>query len=441
MTVMDDLNVFEVLGADGGAAAVDDDGRVVITNLYNHTLPMIRYQLGDRVIRGAPSATGFSTITAIQPGKASEQLPVLLDGGGADVISAAALTSFYAPGLERAQFVRGADGIRIEYVGRRDAHAGIAREFERLLRLKGASRTRFDVLWVLAISPDPITGKVNLVRLEATAVAPAVFTPAPVGETVRDAPATAGDRAGGAAVASVEARVVEGSIAACFEALVGRDPDRAAVRMPGQVISYASLNRDANRLAHEILARDPGGQGPVALVVAPGVGAITAMLAVLKAGRFYVLIDAEQPAPWISGILEDARPSLVVADRMGIAVLERASVEPGRCRPMDALAEGRPARNPTAPVSPDALAYIMYTSGSTGRPKGAMHVHRDVLQQTFTYADALGLGARDCLTLLHSHAFSASRLDIFPALLSGAALAPLSPLAAGFRRMAEELVE
>ena len=40
---MDDLNVLEVLDAENHQVLAGEDGRVVLTNLYNRTLPLLLY--------------------------------------------------------------------------------------------------------------------------------------------------------------------------------------------------------------------------------------------------------------------------------------------------------------------------------------------------------------------------------------------------------------
>ncbi len=46
-------NVFlELLKDDGTEAAVGEEGEILITGLWNHTMPMIRFRIGDRAVRG-----------------------------------------------------------------------------------------------------------------------------------------------------------------------------------------------------------------------------------------------------------------------------------------------------------------------------------------------------------------------------------------------------
>jgi len=76
MKMMDDLNIVEVLDDRNEEVPSGGQGRVVLTNLYNHALPVLRYELGDYVVRGSEgSETSFSTIRKIQ-GRVSDALPV-----------------------------------------------------------------------------------------------------------------------------------------------------------------------------------------------------------------------------------------------------------------------------------------------------------------------------------------------------------------------------
>ncbi len=228
---------------------------------------------------------------------------------------------------------------------------------------------------------------------------------------------------------AVSAHVREGeesrSVGGAFERQAARSPDRLALVGPGGPMTYGALNRAANRVAHAVLARPDATRAPIALVMVPGPAAIIALVGVLKAGGFYVPIDARQPRPWIASVLDDCRPSLLVTDRASRSVAASLAGVPGRLVVVDEPESEPSERNPARSTCPNAPAYVMYTSGSTGRPKGALHDHAHVLHQTRTYGEALGLGPDDCLTWLHSHAFSASRLDVFPALLSGATLCAL----------------
>jgi phenylacetate-CoA ligase len=56
--VMTESVLVEVLREDGSAAAPGETGEVVVTDLNNYAMPLIRYRLGDRAVRGDDCACG-----------------------------------------------------------------------------------------------------------------------------------------------------------------------------------------------------------------------------------------------------------------------------------------------------------------------------------------------------------------------------------------------
>ncbi|MGZ4967438.1 MAG: AMP-binding protein, partial [Chthoniobacterales bacterium] len=81
---------------------------------------------------------------------------------------------------------------------------------------------------------------------------------------------------------------VEGCIPARFEKQVTQHGQRVALRTKRHELTYEQLNQLANRLAHSILKRSSASPRAVALLMEHDAPLIAAMLAVLKAGRFYV---------------------------------------------------------------------------------------------------------------------------------------------------------
>ena len=180
MRIMDDLNIVEVFDDRNQPAPSGAYGRVVLTNLYNYTLPVLRYELGDYVVRGTEgSETSFSTIRKIQ-GRINDALPVLLSDGSLGSIHPIALVDFYVAGVDKLQFVSFApERIRIDYVASQDITAAIGREFQLILDKARAWRTAFEIRRVEQIPNDEITGKFRLVRIHKPAndLAIAVSTP------------------------------------------------------------------------------------------------------------------------------------------------------------------------------------------------------------------------------------------------------------------------
>ena len=165
LSVADDLNIIEILNEDNQPVPARGVGRVVLTNLYNYALPILRYELGDYAIRGVGSEGGSTTIRDIR-GRVCEALPVVGEDGEQDSIHPIVLTEFYAVGLERFQFVSlRPDYVRINYVAETDIDEAVGMAFQRLLDNKRALETRFEVRRVSHIDNDARTGKLPLVKM------------------------------------------------------------------------------------------------------------------------------------------------------------------------------------------------------------------------------------------------------------------------------------
>ena len=77
-------------------------------------------------------------------------------------------------------------------------------------------------------------------------------------------------------------------------------------------VSYAELNRRANRLARYLRACGVGPDDRVAVSVARGVRLVECLLATLKAGAGYVPLDPGYPPERVAQMLEDSAPAVVL---------------------------------------------------------------------------------------------------------------------------------
>jgi amino acid adenylation domain-containing protein len=171
---------------------------------------------------------------------------------------------------------------------------------------------------------------------------------------------------------------------ALFEEQAARTPDKPAVAAADVVLSYAELNKRANRLAHFLIGLGAGPEQFVATALSSGAEMVVGLLAILKAGAAYLPVDQSYPAERIEYMLADAKPRFLLTTSAFASKLP-----PGGPPPivMDQQTAGVIQRcsdkNPVDTERVDALrpqnpAYLIYTSGSTGRPKGVVVEHRAV---------------------------------------------------------------
>ena len=162
------------------------------------------------------------------------------------------------------------------------------------------------------------------------------------------------------------------------EEQVERTPEAVALIYEERAQSYGGLNREANRLARYLAARGVGPEVPVGILMRQGPGRVLSLLSILKAGGFFVPFDPNQPRERLKGMLEEARPRLLVT--RGEVDEKLASLETRV--DLDGVAphlDLQSGENLDVEVAALSGAYVLYTSGSTGVPKGAM-----VLQEGLT---------------------------------------------------------
>ncbi|WP_157876114.1 non-ribosomal peptide synthetase, partial [Streptacidiphilus griseoplanus] len=200
--------------------------------------------------------------------------------------------------------------------------------------------------------------------------------------------------------------VPTGTIVDLFEAQVARTPDAiAVVDAEGDKVSYAELNKRANRFAHHLLGRGVGAEQIVALVLPRSMELVVATLGVLKTGAAYLPVDPEYPADRIAYMLADGQPVQVI-DELGAV---RATHE-------------EPESNPGVPVSRTQAAYVIYTSGSTGRPKGVVVSHAGIAGLVSAQVERFRIDENSRVLQFASPSFDASVSELCTALLSGATL-------------------
>ncbi|HLN61797.1 MAG TPA: condensation domain-containing protein, partial [Symbiobacteriaceae bacterium] len=197
------------------------------------------------------------------------------------------------------------------------------------------------------------------------------------------------------------------------EAQVARTPDAVAVTFEGQTLTYAELNRQANRLAHHLRLQGVGPESLVGVRLERGLSMVVALLGVLKAGGAYVPLDPAYPPERLAFMAEDA----------GLTVVIDADY-------LKALPGELPDANPNAGVTAEHPCYAIYTSGSTGRPKGAVVLHRNVVNFLAAMQREPGITADETLLAVTSISFDIAGLELFLPLVTGARIVVASRAAA-----------
>ncbi|WNV84491.1 non-ribosomal peptide synthetase [Umezawaea sp. Da 62-37] len=193
-------------------------------------------------------------------------------------------------------------------------------------------------------------------------------------------------------------------------------PDAVAVVDDSAEVTYESLVGKASALSRRVSDADL-----VAVLAAPGIGFVTAVLGVLGAGGGYVPLDVAAPVTRIAGLLTDSGATRLVVDEahreLAAEIVEAAG------NPIDVvvLDGAEDAPNSLAPASgaADDLAYVIFTSGSTGKPKGAMVHRRGMVNHLLCKVDDLEVSSVDKLVHNAPVTFDISVWQMLTTLLVG----------------------
>ncbi|EKT4523788.1 amino acid adenylation domain-containing protein [Pseudomonas putida] len=190
-----------------------------------------------------------------------------------------------------------------------------------------------------------------------------------------------------------------------------------------QQLTWAELDRSANRLAHHLLALGAGPDVLVGIAVERSLDMLVGLLAVLKAGAAYVPLDPQFPAQRLGYMIEDSGVKVLLTQRAVLAQLPQC---PGvhtvvLDAPQPAWA-GLPASAPVVLVDPAHLAYVIYTSGSTGQAKGVALSHGGLVNYVQGILETLPLAGARSMAVVSTFAADLGHTTLFGALCSGATL-------------------
>ncbi|GAA1940874.1 non-ribosomal peptide synthetase [Kitasatospora viridis] len=212
------------------------------------------------------------------------------------------------------------------------------------------------------------------------------------------------------------AAAVEVPVHALFEARAAGNPRATALIAGERTIEYGELNADANRLARRLTELGIGRGDTVAVLAERGPEMVTALLAALKAGAAYTLLDPDFPAERLAGAVADAGARTVITHRHATVPF---AVE--RQLDLDAAAGDlarQAAHDLRLPIDGADLACVMFTSGSTGRPKGVAVPHR-ALTTTYLGQDYARFGPDEVWLQCSPVSWDAFALELYGALCFG----------------------
>jgi D-alanine--poly(phosphoribitol) ligase subunit 1 len=212
-----------------------------------------------------------------------------------------------------------------------------------------------------------------------------------------------------------------------FKDIVAANRDRPAlVWSENEVVTFAELDRLSDKAASFLQQRGVGKGDRVCIRLEKSTLAYALMLASLKIGALYFVVDPANPAARVSHILDKCKPRIIFSTRESAFDLSPALLVEVDQKNQFATFEGTtlsPFKEVTDVVGTDP-AYIMFTSGSTGFPKGAVMSHANVLNFVRWARAEFSVTPNDVFTSVNPLFFDNSVFDFYASILNGASVVP-----------------
>ena len=209
------------------------------------------------------------------------------------------------------------------------------------------------------------------------------------------------------------------------------NPHKTAAEDARDSWSYHELESRSNRLANYLRAQGVGTGDVVAIYGHRSLALVWAIMAVLKAGAVFLILDPDYPVDRLLSCLEIAPPTAwLQIDAAGIlpkalsqfvdTVACRLELSTNAASLVNDLLGAYSVNVPPISIGPDDLAYIAFTSGSSGKPKGVMGRHGPLTLFTAWAKEKFGLNSGERFCLLSGLAHDPLHRDVFTPLQLGA---------------------
>ncbi|KAL6400145.1 putative AMP-binding enzyme [Ilyonectria robusta] len=207
-----------------------------------------------------------------------------------------------------------------------------------------------------------------------------------------------------------------------IEARVQSQPDSPAICAWDGDLTYGQLDWLAAGLARRLIDLGVGPDMIIPLCFEKSMWAPVSMLAVLKAGGGFLMLDPSLPEQRLQSIIQQAKATLVLSSVENHALSSRLVREVVTVNSSFFEALGERTTEYFSAPSAESIAYVIFTSGTTGTPKGAALTHVNCTSALRHQGSGFGLTPNSRVYDFASYAFDVSVCDFFNTLAAGGCL-------------------
>ena len=206
-----------------------------------------------------------------------------------------------------------------------------------------------------------------------------------------------------------------------------KTPDRVAVELGDEHLTYSELDHLANGLA--LCLRDHGlhADQVAGLHMDRSLEMVVSLLAILKAGGAYLPLDPGYPAERLAYMAKDSGICVLLTGGSAANAPEVEGVTALAVEEKIAELRGKRFGPPPRFTDNGSLAYVIYTSGSTGKPKGVMAPHSGIVNRLLWMDETYQLRSSDKVLHKTPLSFDVSVWELFWPLIAGARLVLAPP--------------